>query len=31
MGGHDLEIVPVKGDELHRLHDALPPSILSTL
>ena len=31
MGGHDFEIVPVKGDKLHRLHDALPPSIFPTL
>src|SRR5262249_1655186 len=22
VGGHDFEVVPVKGDELHRLHDA---------
>src|SRR5712692_1488530 len=22
MGGDDLEVVPVEGDELHRLHDA---------
>ena len=30
MGGHDFEVVPVKGDELHRLHDArsLPFSAL---
>jgi hypothetical protein len=30
VGGHDFEVVPVKGDELHRLHDArsLPFSAL---
>jgi hypothetical protein len=30
VGGHDFEIVPVKGDELHRLHGArsLPFSAL---
>jgi len=22
VGGNDLEVVPVEGDELHRLHDA---------
>ena len=24
MGGNDFEVIPIKGDELHGLHGALP-------